>query len=329
MTSGNGKDVDRAIAAALQVNGRASWGAVARALDIPERTAARRGQRLLDDGTVRVSTYLDVARVAHARGILLRAEIETRRVHEVAAILAHRADASSVSILEGSGNIAGYFLPPDPDALNRFLFRDLPDLTGLISFDVGTVLKLHRSGYDWNAGGLPDHVVQQLTEGLWTADRTVNANVHIDDTDRQLIDLLAIDGRAAISSLATDVGVSAQTARRKVDALFSSGVLHVRTEVTPAIFGLSVEAVMWLRAPSALSDELGRALGAHRSVRFCASSTGHASFLIDVLVEDEDELYAFQTDVIGRFPDVQIDEARIVMQAVRRGPLLVLDSPAS
>ena len=61
-----GDDTDRLVAAALQVNGRASWGEIGRALDLPERTVSRRGQRLLDRGLVRVSTYVDPARVLHA-----------------------------------------------------------------------------------------------------------------------------------------------------------------------------------------------------------------------------------------------------------------------
>src|SRR5690625_4573506 len=65
-------DTDRLIAAALQVNGRASWGEISRALDLPERTVARRGQQLLDRGLVRVSTYVDVSRVLHARAVVLR-----------------------------------------------------------------------------------------------------------------------------------------------------------------------------------------------------------------------------------------------------------------
>ncbi|MFJ3393448.1 AsnC family transcriptional regulator [Leifsonia aquatica] len=48
-------ELDSRIAAALQANGRASWGLIAKVIDAPVRTIARRGQRLLDVGAVRVS----------------------------------------------------------------------------------------------------------------------------------------------------------------------------------------------------------------------------------------------------------------------------------
>ena len=40
-------ELDRKLVAALQVNGRASWKQVARAVDATESTVARRGQQLL------------------------------------------------------------------------------------------------------------------------------------------------------------------------------------------------------------------------------------------------------------------------------------------
>ena len=59
--------LDRQIAVALQVNGRALWRAIARCLDAPERTVTRRGQAMLDSGVVKVSTNLDTTRVGRAR----------------------------------------------------------------------------------------------------------------------------------------------------------------------------------------------------------------------------------------------------------------------
>jgi DNA-binding Lrp family transcriptional regulator len=82
--------VDSAIAAALQVNGRASWGAVARALEVPERTVARRGQRLLDMGLVRVSTYLDTTIVRHARPLVIELKTALGKTLSVARALGAR-----------------------------------------------------------------------------------------------------------------------------------------------------------------------------------------------------------------------------------------------
>ncbi len=47
--------LDRLIAGALQLNGRAAWRDIASVVDSTETTVARRAQRLIDAGTVRVT----------------------------------------------------------------------------------------------------------------------------------------------------------------------------------------------------------------------------------------------------------------------------------
>ena len=54
--------LDRRIAAAFQLNGRATWREVARAVGTSESTVARRGQQLIDSGFVRVTGYADPTR---------------------------------------------------------------------------------------------------------------------------------------------------------------------------------------------------------------------------------------------------------------------------
>ncbi len=121
-------ELDSRIAAALQANGRASWGLIATAIDAPVRTIARRGQRLLDVGAVRVSTYLDTTRVGDARPLVI--QISTRPGHAVAVAraLATRADASSVSVLESGADVICQLMPRTPEESARLVVEELPEL---------------------------------------------------------------------------------------------------------------------------------------------------------------------------------------------------------
>lgn len=317
--------VDTLILAALQLNGRASWGQIARVLDIPERTVTRRGQRLVEAGRVRISTYLDVTRVSEARGLLVRLHTTAAAAPEVAAALAARDDVSSVSMLEGSGDIISLLLPTSQDAWRSLVHTELLQLPGLISFDVSTVLRLHRAGYDWEPGVLSPRQVAQLRPAYPPVEERAHV-VALEPEDHELIRALEADGRATVASLATVTGVSAQTVRKRLDALFGQGALHVRTEFSPHELGLEVEAIMWLKTPAQTLDEVATALAAHHAVRFCATATGTATLFLDVLVADLPSLYAFLREDVGRFDRVEIAEVRLVTTPVRRGPLLV--SPA-
>ncbi len=317
-------ELDARIAAALQANGRASWGLIAKALDAPVRTIARRGQRLLDVGAVRVSTYLDTTIVGHARPLVI--QIGTRPGHAlaVAKALAARPDASSVSVLESGADVICQLMPRTPDDSARLVLEELPELDNLVSVRVGTVLKYFRSGFDWTAIQLPPAVLAELRTGeAEGAPRTPPPSSLSADDDR-LVATLAADGRATASDIAERIGVTPPTVKRRLDALLGAGVLHVRTEISPSLHGLRVEALSWLQVPADRVEAIGTALGRHSSVRFCAACTGATQILVDCVVADEHELYRFLTEDVAAL-GVQNAQTAVVLTPVRRGPMLVPD----
>jgi DNA-binding Lrp family transcriptional regulator len=315
-------DLDRQIAVALQVNGRLSWRAIGRALDVPERTVTRRGQAMLDNGTVRVSTYLDTTRVGHARPLILTAYTEVGRSFEIGRLIAKRPDASSVSVLEGNDHLISMLLPDDDESRHQLLFHDLPAIDGLRRTTISTVLRYFRTGYDWSAGGLSDEVIDCLRDGLpANPDRT--EPVHLDGEDRALVQALAENGRESIAGLAKAVNLSTQTTQRRLTQLFEEGAIHIRTEVNPHILGLNVEILAWIQVAPAEVDSLGRALATHPAVRFCAATTGPSQILLDCLFEAENDLYEFVTNYLGTHGASRIADVAVVIAALRRGPLVL------
>lgn len=317
--------LDRQIAVALQVNGRASWRAIARCLAVPERTVARRGQALLDSGVVKVSTYLDTTRVGWARPLIVFAHTEPGTSFQIGQQLAKRPDASSVSVLEGTGQLVCMLLPADPEARSALLLHELPALEGLRDTSVSTVLRYFRSGYDWSAGGLPASAAAELLT-LPRSDPDRTDPVHLSADDELLITALARDGRSAIATLAETLGVSAAAVQRRLNRLFEEGAIHIRTEVRPHLLGLNVEVLVWVRVPPGEVDDVGRSLGTHPAVRFCAATTGPSQILIDCLFPDENHLYEFLTTYLGEHGSTEIANAAVVVAALRRGPLVVADS---
>ncbi|CAN5200161.1 Lrp/AsnC family transcriptional regulator [soil metagenome] len=310
--------LDTQLAAALQVNGRASWGLIAKALDTPERTVARRGQRLLDSGLVRVSTYLDTSILGRAQPVIIHIETKPGKAMEVANVLALRADASSVSVLESGAEIVCELVPRTFADSTTLLRDELPAIEGIVSLQVSTVLKLFRSGYDWGAIPLPDRVVEMLRPDFSTKK---SKSQQFTDDDDALVKALAVDGRATVVQLAETLGVSTPTVRRRLDALFDVGAMHVRTEIAPALHGLRVEALSWLRVAPNRIEEVGQALARNPSVRFCASCTGASQMLVDCLVEDEAALYRFLTEDVAALGVESSIRMSVVLVPVRRGPM--------
>lgn len=318
--------VDALIASALQINGRASWGAIARAIDVPERTVARRGQRLLDMGAVRVSTYLDTTIVGNARPLVIEIRTEAGQALAVAKAVAARADASSVSIVEGSGEIVCMLLPRTPEESARLLLTELPAIDGLVSTQASTVLRYFRSGFDWVGVPLSEDAVTELRYDVRGADRVIAPGGVLSAEDDALIARLAADGRASVVTLAAELGVSAPTVRRRLDALLAAGALHVRTEISPVLHGLRVEALTWLRVSPDQIEAVGEALGQHPAVRFCVSCTGTSQLMIDCLVADEHALFTFLTKDVAALGVEGIARTSVVLVPVRRGPMVLADT---
>ncbi|MCK3769731.1 AsnC family transcriptional regulator [Microbacterium aerolatum] len=322
-----GDDTDRLVAAALQVNGRASWGEIGRAINLPERTVARRGQRLLDRGLVRVSTYVDPTRVLHVRAVLFRITTHPQALWHVARTLARRPDASSVSVLEGSSDIAGMLLPHDDASIRELLFTDFPDLKGISSINVTTVLKFFRSGHDWRAGVLTDEQVEALDAYPAT---DVDPADSLTEDDGDLIALLLKDGRMPVAQLARTLGVNVTTARRRMESLSRRGLMHPRTEVVPSLFGLGLEALVWLRVPMARLERVGTALAEAPEVKFIVATTGTSQLLANVLVTDEAAFYEFLTGpAVAGHEGLEVVDALVVITPVLRGSLMVDGAPES
>src|SRR5690606_33418709 len=134
----------------------------------------------------------------------------------------------SVSILEGSNDIAGMLLPRDDAAIRELLFTDFRELAGVESVNVTTVLKFFRSGHDWRTQLLSDEQVAMLDP---EPPAVADASENLSEEDLALIELLLQDGRMPLVQLARGVGQNVATTRRRMESLHRRGLMHPRTEV--------------------------------------------------------------------------------------------------
>jgi len=316
-------ELDLRIAVALQANGRATWGLIAKVLDVPVRTVTRRGQRLLETGAVRVSTYLDTTIVGETRPLVIQIGTAPGKAMDVARVVAARPDASSVSVIESGSDVICQLMPRTREDSARLVLEELPAIEGLTTIRVGSVLKFFRSGYDWTVLPMTAEVLSQLRERpVGRPEGT--ARVVLSEEEEALVAVLAEDGRVSAIEIAERIGVSAPTAKRRLDALLDQGVLHVRTEVSPVLHGLRVEALTWIQVRPDRIEQVGSALGRHPAVRWCGSCTGTAQMLVDSISADERELYRFLTEDVAAL-GVEGTQTAVVLSPVRRGPMLVTD----
>ena len=82
----------------------------------------------------------------------------------------------------------------------------------------------------------------------------------IDDTDREILRVLQVDGRTSNTEIARRLGVTETTVRKRLAALLEADLVQVVAVPTPRLAGLTVSAIMGI---SVQLKALQKAKGKH------------------------------------------------------------------
>nr|WP_221219410.1 Lrp/AsnC family transcriptional regulator [Prauserella isguenensis] len=301
--------LDRRIVAALQLDGRASWHRIARVLDEPERTVARRGARLLSSGRVAVH---GLARRGDMAVLRLRCNPGMLRV--AATAMARRDDTTFTYLLTGSADCAAEISCP-PHLFESLILDELPGTPGLISCSTNPALRYYRAVHEWQPGLLTADEAAALAPSLPDQPNPSAQPFHKDEA--LLLRLLADDGRRPGEELATLSGLSEPTVRRRIEAMRGRGRLLVRAVVDPALLGLPIEALLWVKVPPRNVDAVGLALREFSSVRYAVALAGEYQLLVHVVTTDIPSLHEFTTRS-GWIDDVDSIETSMIVSAPKR-----------
>ncbi|MBF8185399.1 Lrp/AsnC family transcriptional regulator [Nonomuraea sp. K274] len=336
--------IDRRLVAALQVSPRASWGEIGRAVGEHERTVARRLQRLIADGVVRVTAIYDDLRTGHGRPVHLHVQVRPGAVGEVARALAERPDTRSVYALTGATDVGCELVAPSREELHHILSTQVCGIDGVLQTQTQVVLHTFTTVAEWHAPFLSDGEVAELrpapppehlpevAEGPAPPPEVAESRPApppeclpdeegLSPLEQEIAELLAADGRIAFTAVAERLDLSVPTARRRVTSLIERRLLLPRAEVEPALLGLEVEAMLWLKVRPDGLDLVGRRLAAHPNVRYCAATSGNHSLIVQVVAAHEADLYRFLTGVAGRHDEITDVDLTLITRAYKRGHL--------
>jgi DNA-binding Lrp family transcriptional regulator len=115
--------------------------------------------------------------------------------------------------------------------------------------------------------------------------------VSLDDVDRQILQVLAADGRASIRDVAERVGVGRATAYNRLDRLQSSGVVSGFTVVVdPRRAGAGLAAYVYVKIDQHGWRTVGHQVAQLPGVEHVALVSGEWDLLVLVRVHDPSDL---------------------------------------
>jgi DNA-binding Lrp family transcriptional regulator len=316
--------LDRRIVAALQINGRAPWGMVARAVGSTESTVARRAQRMSESGQVRVVGMIDPVQCGFGRPVLLQLRCESGTAVRVADVLAARPEVRFVALTAGTYDLLVELIVTSRAHLARLLLSEVQAAAGVRDVVVASVLRKFKVSYDWGRRLLGDSVDEVAAPPLPSADTP--APVHLDQVDLAAIAALRENGRRSFADLAADLGVTEVTVQRRVNRLLATGALACGPLVDPELLGFEVEVFCWLRVNPTLLEHAAAELGALPEVRYLSATTGFADLACEVVLAGYDDLYDFTTHRLGSLPGFIRAETSIELGTVKRA-FLRADAP--
>ncbi|HZX01477.1 Lrp/AsnC family transcriptional regulator [Kribbella sp.] len=310
-------DTDRRIIAVLLASPRASWREIGTRLGLSERTVVRRATPLYADGTLRATAVPNPLYFPQLIPMALRIRCRPSKIRQVAGALVRRTDTVWVDILGVGDELSAVFFLDGAEARNNLLLRDLPATDAVDSWTAHTLLRVFPTAFRWTAGLLSADEIAGLGP---IVPRLPTAPTPISRIDTALIEALAKDGRATYTDLGQRAGITALTARRRLDALTRCLVLRLATEVDLALLGAHSEALLWISVQPSSLDQTASALSTHPQVRFAAATTGPANLLIAVAATDLDALYTFLTTTLGPLNGItSIDTTPLLATAKRTG----------
>jgi Lrp/AsnC family leucine-responsive transcriptional regulator len=149
----------------------------------------------------------------------------------------------------------------------------------------------------------------------------------LDDTDRQLLNLLQIDDRLSLAELGKKVGLAPSSVNERIKRLITRGVIEgFHAHVVPEALGLDLLAFVFVgwSDPAVEAPFLARVQAAP-AVLECHHVTGSWNYLLKVRLPTTRDLERFLGQVVKEVAGVQRTETIIVLSSAKETTTLTSD----
>lgn len=141
-------DISKSIIEVLQVDGRASYAAIAKEVGLSEAAVRQRVQRLLDAGIMQIVAVTDPIQVGFRRQAMIGLRVHGDLIG-VGDALSEMAEVDYVVTTAGSFDILAEVVCEDDEQLLELLSTRIRQLPGVQTTETFVYLKLNKQHYNW------------------------------------------------------------------------------------------------------------------------------------------------------------------------------------
>lgn len=148
----------------------------------------------------------------------------------------------------------------------------------------------------------------------------------IDSIDREIIQLLQLDGRMALTRIAQHLNLPETTVRYRVQRLIQQEIIRIIAWPNPEKTGKPHFLIVWFDVENARVDAVAEQLSQMDEVQFLAiMAAGRFNIIADIYFKDHADLIDF-FNRIQQIPEIQHYESHLVLKLLKAQYNYVLNS---
>jgi Lrp/AsnC family transcriptional regulator for asnA, asnC and gidA len=140
----------------------------------------------------------------------------------------------------------------------------------------------------------------------------------VDKIDLEIVNLLMEDGRLSAAMIAREIGgISERAIRYRIDKMVEEGIIRISAIVNPKAVGFYVVADVMLEVEADSIRVVAEQLAKYQCISYVAYAIGDTDLSVQVIARNNDEVYRFVTEVIGKTPGVRKTSTMIVPHVLK------------
>jgi DNA-binding Lrp family transcriptional regulator len=312
-------DIDRALVHALHIDGRAPFARIAEVLEVSTQTVTRRYQRLRREAGLRVVGLTAPDQEVDSRW-LVRLTAAPATAGDVARSLARRPDTSWVRLTSGGTEIVAVVTAPMAGgSWPSLLLHDIPRTASISTVSAHALLHVYLGGPTAWPGRTRalDRDQQDRLRRPAPAVLAPGERIELTAAEREMLAVLARDGRAGYAELAAATGWSSATTARRLSDLRDRGVIFFDVEIDDTHLGVATRTLLWLSVAPADLDATARVLAGHAEPAFVAAITGAHNLVTQVLTSGTAALHGYLTGPLAELGAIRVIETTPVLRTLK------------
>jgi Lrp/AsnC family transcriptional regulator for asnA, asnC and gidA len=136
----------------------------------------------------------------------------------------------------------------------------------------------------------------------------------LDETDREILEILQADARTPFSEIARQIDMSSATVHERVNQLIEDGVIEgYHAKVDPTALGYGVNAIVGLRVNQGREQDTLDELSEIDGVQEVHITTGEYDVVLRVHAEDTEDLRRLMFDQIARMDGFSRSQTMVIL----------------